>query len=155
MGLAVAAGSVLTHLPGRPLALATALAFGAGAVAMWRSARRPPSPSGAGEQGGRRAAGRWAGSRAGGQPLGPWTAVLASFAVVAVAEFGDLTQLATAGLAVRTGAPLEVAIGSLAALCSVAALAILLGQRLLARLRVDRSSGWRRRSSASWPSPRW
>ena len=52
---------------------------------------------------------------------GRWAAVLSSFGVVAIAEFGDLTQVATAGLAVHTGAPLEVAIGSFAALCTVAA----------------------------------
>ena len=137
VGLAVAAGSVLTHLPDRPLALATALAFGAGAVAMWRSARRPPSPPAAGGTAGAETAAGGPGPALAVSRSGPWTAVLASFVVVAVAEFGDLTQLATAGLAVRTGAPLEVALGSLAALCSVAALAILLGQRLLARLRVD------------------
>ena len=57
--------------------------------------------------------------------------------MVAIAEFGDLTQLATAGLAVHTGAPLEVAIGAFAALCAVAALAVIVGQRLLGRLRVE------------------
>jgi putative Ca2+/H+ antiporter (TMEM165/GDT1 family) len=65
------------------------------------------------------------------------TTLLTSFGVIAVAEFGDLTQLATAGLAVRTGAPLEVAIGSFAALCSVAALAVLVGRTLLRWLKVE------------------
>jgi putative Ca2+/H+ antiporter (TMEM165/GDT1 family) len=134
--LAVAAGSALSHLPERPVALATALAFGAGAAVMWRSAggqdadadqvfdpERPTtgSPGRAGT----------------GVTAGSWAAVLSSFAVVAVAEFGDLTQLATAGLAVHTGAPVEVAIGSFAALCAVAGLAVIVGQRLLRRLRIE------------------
>jgi putative Ca2+/H+ antiporter (TMEM165/GDT1 family) len=136
VSLAVAAGSVLTNLPGRPVALATALAFGAGAAVMWRSAR--PSGRGTATPEAEASAGATVGSTMTKVRSGPWTAVLASFGVVAVAEFGDLTELATAGLAVRTGAPLEVAIGSLAALCAVAGLAILLGQQLQARLRVDR-----------------
>ncbi len=148
--LAVAAGSALAHLPERPVALATALGFGAGAVVMWRSARHGASedgldnglgddglgpdarhaPVGAVGSGRRGRAGTLATS-------GRWAAVLSSFGVVAIAEFGDLTQVATAGLAVHTGAPIEVAIGSFAALCTVAALAVIVGQRLLGRLRVE------------------
>src|SRR3954452_8701619 len=44
--LAVVAGSALPHLPERPLALATALAFGAGAFVMWRSAGHGASEEG-------------------------------------------------------------------------------------------------------------
>jgi putative Ca2+/H+ antiporter (TMEM165/GDT1 family) len=49
--------------------------------------------------------------------------VVASAAVILVAEWGDLTQLATAGLAARTADPLFVGLGALAALWCVAALA--------------------------------
>jgi len=147
--LAVAAGSALTHLPERPLALATALAFGAGALVMWRSAGHgqsedvgpdhlpaPDSGDGAGDRDA--PAGTARRGRVGTLVTsGRWAAVLSSFGVVAIAEFGDLTQLATAGLAVHTGAPLEVAIGAFAALCAVAALAVIVGQRLLGRLRVE------------------
>jgi putative Ca2+/H+ antiporter (TMEM165/GDT1 family) len=48
--------------------------------------------------------------------------------VLGVAEFGDLTQLATAGLAGSTGEPVGVAIGAWAALVSVAALAVAAGR---------------------------
>ena len=147
--LAVAAGSALTNLPERPLAFATALAFGAGAFVMWRSAGHGapeevgtdhrPGPAGGDAPGDRDVPDGTATQGRTGTLVGSgrWAAVLSSFGVVAIAEFGDLTQLATAGLAVHTGAPLEVAIGAFAALCAVAALAMIVGQRLLGRLRVE------------------
>jgi putative Ca2+/H+ antiporter (TMEM165/GDT1 family) len=57
----------------------------------------------------------------------PW---LASFLVVFAAEWGDLTQLATAGLVARTGKPLEVGVGALAALWAVTVLAVTLGSQM-------------------------
>jgi putative Ca2+/H+ antiporter (TMEM165/GDT1 family) len=54
-----------------------------------------------------------------------------AFAVIFVAEWGDLTQVLTAGLAARTHAPLSVAVGALAALWAVAALAVVLGRMLV------------------------
>jgi putative Ca2+/H+ antiporter (TMEM165/GDT1 family) len=64
--------------------------------------------------------------------------VAASFGVIVLAEWGDLTQLATAGIAASTGRPVEVAIGALLALWSVAALASVLGRAIVARLPVHR-----------------
>lgn len=61
---------------------------------------------------------------------GPWRAVLTSFSIITVAEFGDLTQIVTANLAAKYDW-LSVGLGSLAALWAVAALAILGGQALL------------------------
>jgi putative Ca2+/H+ antiporter (TMEM165/GDT1 family) len=61
---------------------------------------------------------------------GPWRAVLTSFAVITVAEFGDLTQIVTANLAAKYDW-LSVGVGSLEALWAVAGLAILGGQALL------------------------
>ena len=52
-----------------------------------------------------------------------WTAA----SVILVAEFGDLTQLATAGFAARFDDPIAVGIGSIAALSSVSGLAVLAG----------------------------
>jgi putative Ca2+/H+ antiporter (TMEM165/GDT1 family) len=51
--------------------------------------------------------------------------------VLFLAEWGDLSQLLTAGLAARSGDPVSVFIGSWLALVSVAALAIVLGRTLL------------------------
>ena len=50
-----------------------------------------------------------------------------SFAVIFTAEWGDLSQLFTAGLAARTGAPLSVGLGAWIALAAVAALATFIG----------------------------
>lgn len=54
--------------------------------------------------------------------------------VIFVAEWGDLTQIITADLALRYHSPLSVGVGALAALWLVAGLAVLLGPRLLAVL---------------------
>ena len=48
--------------------------------------------------------------------------------VVGLAEFGDLTQLATAGIATRYSAPIAVALGAWCALATVAALAVTAGK---------------------------
>ena len=53
---------------------------------------------------------------------------LTAASVVGLAEFGDLTQLATAGIATRYSAPIAVALGAWCALASVAALAVTAGQ---------------------------
>ena len=50
-----------------------------------------------------------------------------SFAVIFTAEWGDLSQLFTAGLAARTGDPLSVGLGAWIALATVAALATFIG----------------------------
>ena len=50
-----------------------------------------------------------------------------SFAVIFTAEWGDLSQLFTAGLAARTGDPVSVGIGAWLALATVAALATFIG----------------------------
>ena len=63
-----------------------------------------------------------------------WRVAGASFAVIAIAEFGDLTQIATANLAAKYGDWLAVGLGSWLALCAVSGLAILGGQKLMQRV---------------------
>lgn len=58
-------------------------------------------------------------------------AVLSSFIVIFVAEWGDLTQILTANLAARYHSPLSVAIGAVLALWAVAAIAVMSGRTLL------------------------
>ncbi len=60
-----------------------------------------------------------------------WKVAGASFVVVAIAEFGDLTQIMTANLAAKYADPLSVGLGAWLALCAVAGIAILGGQKLL------------------------
>ncbi len=60
-----------------------------------------------------------------------WRVAATSFGVLFLAEWGDLSQLLTAGLAARSGDPVSTFVGSWLALVTVAALAILLGRTLL------------------------
>jgi putative Ca2+/H+ antiporter (TMEM165/GDT1 family) len=62
---------------------------------------------------------------------GFWRVAVTSFLVLFVAEFGDLTQIATANLAARYHDPLAVGVGAVLGLWAVGALAITGGQQLL------------------------
>jgi putative Ca2+/H+ antiporter (TMEM165/GDT1 family) len=66
--------------------------------------------------------------------LGPVRVALASFGVVFLGEWGDITQVTTANLAARYGDPVSVGVGALLALWSVAALALTVGRGLLQRV---------------------
>jgi putative Ca2+/H+ antiporter (TMEM165/GDT1 family) len=112
---AVAAGGLLGLLPHRPLEFTVAALFAVGSVLLLRS-------------------------RGGGDPESTkpddrqpsfWRVAATSFAVILVAEFGDLTQVVTATLAASYHDPLSVGIGALAALLAVSALAIVGGRGLL------------------------
>lgn len=121
--VAVAAGSAIGLLPDAVVGSVVAAMFATGAVLLWRAARR----------GGERiddADGPVAAS--------PRAAVFGSFGLVVLAEWGDLTQLATAGLAARSDSPLSIGIGALLALASVAGLAATFGRQIVARVPVNK-----------------
>ena len=120
--VAVTAGGLLAKLPRTPVTIAAATLFAVGAVLLWRQAR-----DGDAEE--EFTSGR---IRAGATGL---RAVGVSFVVVFLAEWGDLSQLFTAGLAARYADPVSVFLGSFAALLTVSGLAALLGRALLARVR--------------------
>ncbi len=65
-------------------------------------------------------------------------AVLGSFLLIVLAEWGDLTQLATASLAAKSGEPVSTGIGALLALASVAAIAARFGRALVARVSIQK-----------------
>ena len=65
-----------------------------------------------------------------------WHAVSTSFLILFLAEWGDLSQLATAGFVARRGEPLSVGIGAFLALALVSALGAVIGRALLKRLRL-------------------
>lgn len=116
--IAVAAGSLLSLLPKEWVALGVAVLFAVGAVLLWRSADEDAEADGDTA------------------PHKDWSArriALTSFAITFVAEWGDLSQLAMAGLAARYDAPISVFIGSFAALFLIAVLAVFLGNKLVAR----------------------
>jgi putative Ca2+/H+ antiporter (TMEM165/GDT1 family) len=120
--IAVIAGSLLTLLPRTLVTAVVAVLFLIGAAILWRSVRSgaeeededieaPPHPS-------------------------FLKAASISFGVLFAAEWGDLSQLATAGLAARYDAPVAVFVGSWAALLVVSVLAVLLGRTLADKLPV-------------------
>jgi putative Ca2+/H+ antiporter (TMEM165/GDT1 family) len=115
VGLAIAAGSLLGLLPHRALEIVIAVLFAAGAVLLLRG--RP-------EEGGDEH------TELHGQP-GFWKVAWTGFAVILVAEFGDLTQVATATLAARYHDPLSVGVGAVLGLWAVAGVAIVGGRGLL------------------------
>ncbi len=114
--LAVAAGGALSLLPHRLVASLAAAAFLAGAVLLWRHKEDEDDEEDAGRDGLRD---------------GFWPVAGTAFAVVFLAEFGDLTQFLTVSLAARYHDPIAVGIGAVLALWVAAALAILVGWRLL------------------------
>jgi putative Ca2+/H+ antiporter (TMEM165/GDT1 family) len=117
--VAVAAGGVIARLPRTPVELVTGALFVAGAIVLIRS--NPDDALAEGES----EAAAVTGDRGG------WRIAVASFTLVLVAEFGDLTQILTATLAARYNAPVAVGIGALAALWTVAVLAVTFGRTLL------------------------
>ncbi|AJZ85477.1 TMEM165/GDT1 family protein [Streptomyces antimycoticus] len=113
VGLAIAAGSVLTLLPHRLLqAIVGALFLGGAAMLLFKKddgeeeVRKPADQS-------------------------FWKVSGAGFMLILVAEFGDLTQIMTANLAARYDDPLSVGVGAVLALWAVAGLGIVGGRTLM------------------------
>ena len=121
--VAVLAGRLFSLLPPRPVHLVAAGLFTLGAVVLLRSARRAPVEEREREREYARKIGyaRRSGVRA----------AAASFGVLFVAEWGDLSQLLTAGLVAEGREPIGVFAGSWAGLAVVSAAAVLLGRVLL------------------------
>jgi len=116
--IAVAAGGLISLLPHRAVEAVAAAGFLAGAVLLWREGSRTEDneEDDVGRDGIR---------------SGFWPVAATSFAVVFLAEFGDLTQFLTISLAARFHDPLAVGIGATLALWTAAALAVVVGWRLL------------------------
>lgn len=117
---AVVAGGLLAQLPHRPVLAGSAMLFAVGAAVLVRSElSRPPAEGDTEEP----------------PPTPPVHSArrIASitFGVLFVAEWGDLSQLLTAGLAARSGAPVSVFFGATAALVLICGLAALAGRGLL------------------------
>ena len=127
--VAVVAGRLIALLPERPVHLVAAALFAAGAVLLFRSAGRAAVEEQEREEEYERKVGyaKRSGVRA----------AVASFGVLFLAEWGDLSQLFTAGLAARYADPVSVFAGSLAALMTVSGLAALIGRALIARVRLS------------------
>ena len=108
--VAVVAGSLFSLLPARPVHIVSGIVFLISAFFMWRRHDEADLEAKDGA-------------------TGFWRSLGTSFAVVFVAEWGDLTQVGTAALAAHYHAPLTVVLGSAAALWAVAAIAVFVGNR--------------------------
>lgn len=131
--IAVAAGGLLSLLPQRLVLGVTFLLFSAGAILMLISGLRARSAEMAEEEDEAEEFEEAAARRAGAS-TSTLRIALTSFLVLFTAEWGDLSQLLTAGLAARTGEPFSVFLGAWLALIIVAAIAVLIGGWLQKRV---------------------
>jgi Ca2+/H+ antiporter, TMEM165/GDT1 family len=143
--IGVAAGGAISLLPHRPVEAAAALAFAVGAVLLWRHKEEPTTEARDKDKdkddrdkddrdkddGGEDDRGEDSKDGQDGVRDSFWPVFGTSFAVVFLAEFGDLTQFMTVSLAARFHNPIAVGAGATLALWTAAALAVLVGWRLL------------------------
>jgi len=127
--IAVTLGGLLTRLPSRPVTAAAGLLFVVGAILLWRGAPEADAEEAAAEC-------EFA-DRVRSDITGGGRAVVASFTVLFLAEWGDLSQLLTAGLVVRYDDPLSVFAGSWLALLLVSGIGALAGRTLLRHVRLS------------------
>lgn len=133
--IAVTAGSLLTLLPQRIVLGATFLLFVVGAVIMIKGGLASRASELAAQQ---EEADDVSERMANETALSPLRTMGISFIVLFTAEWGDLSQLLTAGLAARTGQPVSVFIGSWVALLVVSGVAVLAGSWLRTRVPIWR-----------------
>jgi putative Ca2+/H+ antiporter (TMEM165/GDT1 family) len=115
-GVAVAAGRLLELLPHRVVQGVVTAFFAAGAVYLFVVTEKAEEEAGEDE---------------GEQLHSSRRVALGAFAVIVVAELGDLTQILTANLAARYHDPLSVFVGSAAALVLVMGVGVVGGRVLL------------------------
>ena len=118
--IAVTAGSLLSLLPEAVVSGVVAVLFLVGAVLLWRESRSGGEEEAEADQARERTS--------------FVRAAAISFGVLFAAEWGDLSQLAPAGLAARSAEPVSVFVGAWAALLVISGLAAFLGRKLADRL---------------------
>jgi putative Ca2+/H+ antiporter (TMEM165/GDT1 family) len=126
--VAVTLGRAIAELPHKPVTAVAAALFLVGGIILLAGARKADEEEAETE---REFEGK---ARAGVTGL---RAVTASFLVLFVAEWGDLSQLLTAGLVVRGGHPVSVFIGAWAGLLLVSGVGAVAGRWLLGRMRLS------------------
>ncbi len=123
--VAVAAGSAISLLPDQVVKIVVAALFAIGAIALFRTARSAQADENLADAS---------------DPVSATARAtyLGSFGLIILAEWGDLTQLATASLAANSGAPFSTGVGALIALACVAGIAATFGRQLVARVPIHR-----------------
>lgn len=121
--IAVTAGGLLHLLPRWAVESAVALLFAVGAALLLREGFSEPEHVDIEEHASR-------------QALPAGRVIATSFGVIFAAEWGDASQLATAALAARLGAPVAVGIGAWVALTGIAAIAVVAGRLIVRRIPV-------------------
>jgi Ca2+/H+ antiporter, TMEM165/GDT1 family len=116
--VAVTAGSLIHRLPARLVGGVTVMLFAVGAVLLWRESHQANE------------SGEVADflEKSSVPAIRLKTIAVTSFVTVGLAEWGDLTQLATASLAADRGDPVGVGTGAFLALVTVAGLAAFTGR---------------------------
>jgi Ca2+/H+ antiporter, TMEM165/GDT1 family len=115
-GISVAVGGAVSLLPTTAVQAVSAAIFAVGAVLLLRPEQADAETDEASEPG---------------PPASAFRAMLTTFVVLFVAEWGDLTQILTASLAAKYDDPIAVFLGSWGALVVVSALAVTGGKALL------------------------
>ena len=130
MGIAVAAGSLLTLLPAHQKDLVVALLFLGGAAYLLLSSEEKAEESGAA-------------TAEAEHPATRWREITTAFVVIFLGEFGDLTQIQAANFSAKTHQPLEVFLAASLALIVVSFLGAYGGQLLqrVVPLRMIRLAG--------------
>jgi Ca2+/H+ antiporter, TMEM165/GDT1 family len=121
--VAVGAGKLVNLLPSNIVQWFVAGMFAVFAVLLFRHARQASVSEASDEQ------------PVAVTPASNFRAFGASFLVLFAAEWGDLSQLLTAGLVAKGNNPIAVFIGAWLGLCLVSGAAVLLGRALLKRVR--------------------
>jgi Ca2+/H+ antiporter, TMEM165/GDT1 family len=125
--VAVTLGGLIGRLPRTPVEIFAALMFLAGGLFLLRGASAADAEEAETEL-------EFEAKATAG--IHGWKVVLTSFLVLFVAEWGDLSQLLTAGLVVRYRDPVSVGLGAFLALATVSALGAALGRTLLRWIRL-------------------
>ncbi|NNN19514.1 MAG: TMEM165/GDT1 family protein [Acidimicrobiaceae bacterium] len=119
--IAVSIGGLVSRIPRRPLGLAIGIIFLIGAALIVRdmiseeAEREETLAKRASKEGFR-------------------SQVFLAFGVIFLAEFGDITQIAIANLAAKTGDPLSVGVGSFLGLLTITTLGIYFGSKVLSKV---------------------
>jgi len=126
--VAVTAGGLLARLPRTPVEVFAGVLFLVGGIILLRGAGNADEEEAESEEEFTEKSARTAAG---------WHVVTLCFTILFLAEWGDLSQILTATLAIRYDDPLSVFVGAFLALATVSALAAVLGRTLLDRMRLS------------------